>query len=181
MYSLFSCPHITPRPEKRGKIYWLSGPPGSGKSTTCQLMAKKKDFRFYEADSMMTLVNPFVDINLENVGKAFLAQKPLKVSYWADGFEWCETLTNNFQGVSYEDAKAVLSSAKVFDNMSKGQVDGLDELTQPLLRFTCTEIVKQKKRLGGDFAVAQAVMSRNISRLQTSLSCWVPAVAKINA
>merc|ERR1719264_886907 len=128
MYSPFSCPHITPSPEKRGKIYWLSGPPASGKSTTCHLMAKKKDFRFYEADAMMTLVNPFVDINLENVGKAFMAQKPLK-------------------GVSYEDAKAVLSSAKVFDNMSKGQVDCLDELTQPLLRFMCKEIVKQKKRL----------------------------------
>ena len=77
---IFSCPHITPKPDKQGKVYWLSGPPGSGKTTTCQLMAKKNDFIFYEADAMLILVNPFVDINVDNVGKAFIHQKPLKVS-----------------------------------------------------------------------------------------------------
>ena len=43
-------------------------------------MAKKNDFIFYEADAMLILVNPFVDINIDNVGKAFIHQKPLKVS-----------------------------------------------------------------------------------------------------
>ena len=78
---IFSCPHITPKPEKPGKIYWLSGPPGAGKTTTCQLMAKKKDFIFYEADAMLILVNPFVDVSdVANVGKAFMGQTPLKVN-----------------------------------------------------------------------------------------------------
>ena len=43
-------------------------------------MAKRNDYIFYEADAMQTLVNPFVDINVDDVGKAFLLQRPLKVT-----------------------------------------------------------------------------------------------------
>ena len=42
-----TCSHITPKPGTPGKIYWLSGPPGAGKSTICQLMARDKDFRLF--------------------------------------------------------------------------------------------------------------------------------------
>lgn len=76
----FSCPHITPTPEKQGKIYWLSGPPGAGKSTTCQLMAREKDFRYYEADCMMQLINPFTDVNVDNPTMASFTAKPLRVN-----------------------------------------------------------------------------------------------------
>lgn len=74
-----SCPHIQIQPEKQGKIYWLSGPPTSGKSTTCQLMARKKGFVYYEADCTMIFVNPFVDPNVENPSVAGWCQPPLKV------------------------------------------------------------------------------------------------------
>ena len=46
--------------------------------------------------------------------------------------------------------------------MSKGQVEGLDEFYMPIGRIICQEVARQKKRLGGDFAVAQAVMSRDV-------------------
>ena len=74
-----SCPHITPKPEKKGKIYWISGPPGAGKSTTCQLMGRKHGFVYYEADAMMSFVNPFVPLDVENPSYAQRFQKPLKV------------------------------------------------------------------------------------------------------
>ena len=46
-----TCSHITPKPGAPGKIYWLSGPPGAGKSTICQLMAREKGFRqFVKSD-----------------------------------------------------------------------------------------------------------------------------------
>ena len=48
-------------------------------------MARRKDFTFYEADAMMMLANPFVDINVDNVGKAFMNQKPLKVCGFTTG------------------------------------------------------------------------------------------------
>ena len=74
-----SCPHIKPQPEKQGKIFWLSGPPGSGKSTTCQLMARKHDFVYYEADATMQFINPFVDLNVDNPTVAAFGGKSLKV------------------------------------------------------------------------------------------------------
>ena len=78
--SQFSCPHITPQPKKQGKIIWLSGPPGSGKSTTCQLMAKHNGYNYYEADAILQLTNPFVDISADNPTMAAFAGKPLRVS-----------------------------------------------------------------------------------------------------
>ena len=41
-----------------------------------------------------------------------------------------------------------------------GDLASFDEKMQPLLKLMSREIVKQKKRLGGDFAVAHAVVSR---------------------
>ena len=70
-----------PKPDQKGKLIWLSGPPGAGKSTTCQLMAKDKDFIYYEADSIMQLINPFTDPNVDNPSVASFSSKPLKVTY----------------------------------------------------------------------------------------------------
>ena len=50
-----SCPHITPKPGTPGKIYWLSGVPGAGKSTTCQLMAREKGYRRVRRDLFMIM------------------------------------------------------------------------------------------------------------------------------
>ena len=76
---IYSCPGVKPCPETAGKIYWLSGPPGTGKSTTCQLMAKEGGFTYYEGDCIMQLLNPFVDVNAEDPAKAAFKQKPMKV------------------------------------------------------------------------------------------------------
>ena len=69
------------KPDQRGKLIWLSGPPGAGKSTTCQLMARDKDFIYYEADCIMQLINPFTDPNVDNPSVASFSSKPLKVAY----------------------------------------------------------------------------------------------------
>ena len=43
------CPYKI-QPENKGKLVWLSGPPGAGKSTTGQLLGKNSNFVYYEAD-----------------------------------------------------------------------------------------------------------------------------------
>ena len=64
--------------------------------------------------------------------------------------------------MSRQDAETILESEKEFENMMKGDLDNFDTAIQPLLKIMCREVAKQKKRLGGDFAVAHAVVSREV-------------------
>ena len=59
------------QPENQaGKLVWISGPPGAGKSTTAHLMCKDAGYVHYEGDCTMSFINPAF---------AGFAQKPLKV------------------------------------------------------------------------------------------------------
>ena len=64
-------------------LWWgflFLGPPGAGKSTTAQLLGKNHGYAYYEADCFMQLVNPFVDLNVDNPSLAQNSQTPLSVS-----------------------------------------------------------------------------------------------------
>ena len=51
-----------------------------------------------------------------------------------------------------------------FKALAQGKVDGFDDGMQEFLKLMSREVIKQKKRLGGDFAVAHAVVSRYVQR-----------------
>merc|ERR1719187_378200 len=70
--------YITPRPDKLGKLIWFSGPPGAGKSTSAQLLARNHGYVYYEADCLSIFVNPFIDIFVDEPSMAQMNQKPLK-------------------------------------------------------------------------------------------------------
>ena len=55
------------------------GPPGAGKSTSAQLLARSEGYVYYEADCFGMFVNPFVDPNVEEPTLAMGSQRPLKV------------------------------------------------------------------------------------------------------
>ena len=65
------------------------------------------------------------------------------------------------QGVPRDVAETCLSLGKEMESMMAGDVDGFDDKMRPLLRIMCAEVARQKRRLGGDFAVAHAVVSRH--------------------
>ena len=71
--------HYKIQPENQGKLVWLSGPPGAGKSTTGQMLAKEAGYVYFEADCTMNCLNPFVPLDAENATMAAFQQKPLKV------------------------------------------------------------------------------------------------------
>ena len=64
---------------KPGEKVGIVGRTGAGKSTTCQLLAREKDFRYFEADCTMNMTNPFTDINVDNPSMASFESKSLQV------------------------------------------------------------------------------------------------------
>ena len=71
--------HYKTQPENQGKLVWLSGPPGVGKSTTAQLLSRNFGYVYYEADCTMSFLNPFIPPNEENPTVSSFKQTPLKV------------------------------------------------------------------------------------------------------
>ena len=68
MLDLFPCP---------GKIIWLSGAPGMGKSTSAQMLGRDHGYVYYEADTFGLMKNPFIDLNADNPSMAQMKQKIL--------------------------------------------------------------------------------------------------------
>ena len=58
----------------------LFGPPGAGKSTTGQLLAKNHGYVYFEADCFMNLVNPYIPLDAAEPSLAQMNQKGVKVS-----------------------------------------------------------------------------------------------------
>ena len=61
-----------------GKLVWLSGSPGMGKSTSAQYLAKDHGFVYYEADAFGLLLNPFNTLESDNPSLATSSQRVLK-------------------------------------------------------------------------------------------------------
>ena len=61
-----------------GRILWLCGPPGTGKSTAAQIMARNYGYVYYEADTFNHMRNPFIDLNVNNPSLSQYGQKILK-------------------------------------------------------------------------------------------------------
>ena len=75
-----SCPYKI-QPENQGKLVWLSGPPGVGKSTTGQLLAKKANYVYYEVGCLINHLNPFVPPDIDEPAKTGFCQNPVKVLF----------------------------------------------------------------------------------------------------
>ena len=63
-----------------GKIFWVTGPPGAGKSTTCQLLARHHGYIYLEVDGFGFWFNPFPDLNAGNISVTAHKAKALKVT-----------------------------------------------------------------------------------------------------
>ena len=57
------------------------GPPGSGKTTSAQMLGRNHDYNVYEADCYVAFKNPLVDPNDEHPFFSMAKKKPMKVLY----------------------------------------------------------------------------------------------------
>jgi len=135
-----ACPYPKD-PEKPGKLFWLSGPPGAGKSTTAQLIAKNHGYVYFEADCFMNQVNPYIPLDVAEPSLAQMDQKCVR-------------------GLSKEALTIVFKGQDEFPKFAEGK-----EFDRKLMEKWYTEmakdILKEKKKIGGSWVAAQAVPHRS--------------------
>jgi len=137
--------HFKIQPEYQGKLLWISGPPGLGKSTTAQILGKMAEWVYYEADAFMSMVNPYIPLDVEDPSMAQMKQKPLK-------------------GLSKERIDIIKTAVGAWLSMSKG--GKFDEKVLGMAyREICKDIKSERARLGGDWVIAQAVPTRQLRKL----------------
>lgn len=132
-----SCPYELNPDDDQGKLIWISGPPGVGKSTTGHLMSKMFGHVFYEGDCFLANTNPYVPKDIRPTDALF-KQKPLK-------------------GLSKERIEAAIKGSEFMMSLE----NGLDmEKAEIFYTEMAKDILKEKKRIGGNWVVSQAVLTK---------------------
>ena len=114
-----------------------------GKSTSAQLLAREAGYVYYEADCFTQLKNPYIPLDTDNPSMAQVRQKPLR-------------------GPGAEERKGLYSLANdCFGAIMAGQqYDKAAFLT--VYEAMAEDIRRERARIGGDWAVANVVISREI-------------------
>jgi len=129
--------HYKLQPDFQGKILWVSGPPGLGKSTTGLLLSRKKDYVYYEGDAFFGHLNPYVPPDVNEPSLAAGKQIPLR-------------------NVPIDRADAVTNGAAEFDKWRKQEKYDEKSLEQ-FYTAICNNIKSERAKIGGNWVIAQAV------------------------
>jgi len=140
-----ACPYKI-QPENQGKLIWLTGAPGLGKSTSAQLLGRDHGFVYYEADCFLHLKNPYIPLNAENPTMAQIRQKILK----GEGKKERCRVVNNF----IEQFWKLMKGAGGHDE------EQLRRSERDYMLSLCSDVRAEKDRLGGDWAVASVVRTK---------------------
>ena len=131
------------QPENQGKLIFISGAPGCGKSTTALKLAQKEGFVYYEGDGFAFLRNPYIPLDVEEPGHATFKQKRIR-------------------GLSKEGLLSFSGLEKLFFlDLPKGDLTGQEEVF-PFFKAMSKDIATEKKKIGGNWAVAFAVPTRKM-------------------
>lgn len=134
--------HYEIQPEYQGKFIFLSGGPGLGKSTTGHILSKMAGYVYYEADCFMNSSNPYLPPDAKDPTVDALKQKPLK-------------------GIPQERLDKVNNGTKDLLACIEGNdydIKNVEEFYSAM----CADISKERKRMGGDWVIAQAVPFRSL-------------------
>ena len=114
-----------------------------GKSSSAQILARLHGYVYYEADCFAAMKNPYVDLSTDNPSLATITQKTLK-------------------GPGMEDRRELLQSVRSIwaDLMSGKEYD--KELFNKFYQEMAGDISRDKKRIGGNWAIAHVLLTREI-------------------
>ena len=135
------CPYPK-QPEKQGKIIWLTGPPGAGKTTTGNMLMKTGDFVCYEADTFMFHLNPYLPVAKDEKEAAWLIMKQ-----------------KSLKGIDQERAEAVDAGYAFLAKAMSGQPAD-PSLAEKFYGAIAKNINYERQRIGGDWIIAQGVAKK---------------------
>eukprot|EP00091_Calanus_sinicus_P019412 TRINITY_DN4873_c0_g1_i1.p1 TRINITY_DN4873_c0_g1~~TRINITY_DN4873_c0_g1_i1.p1 ORF type:complete len:318 (-),score=83.98 TRINITY_DN4873_c0_g1_i1:72-1025(-) len=128
-----------PQPDKMGKILWITGISGMGKTTTAKLLQEKEGFVNYEGDCFLMGLNPYVGSAPK--GSSYFGTRPLS-------------------GIPQERKDICkLAMEKGYMEVLKGNpVD--PKIWEDFYNLLCEDILKERSKLGGMWVVGQAVYTK---------------------
>ena len=130
-------------PGRQGKLLWITGASGLGKSTTGQLLSRNHGFVFYEGDCFWNLKNPYIPPDVPEASLATLKQRKLV----GEGAE--------------ERKEMAIKVSKEFMNLFDGKEYNEGPIEEAY-RMMCSNIRSERARMGGDWAVCCTLLTRKI-------------------
>ena len=122
-----------------GKILWISGLSGMGKTTTAKILQSKEGFVNYEGDCFMYGLNPYVGAAPE--GSSFFGTRPLS-GMSQKRKDICKIALNDGYG----------------EIMKGNSVD--PKIWEDMYELLCEDILKGRAKIGGNWVIGQAVYTR---------------------
>ena len=153
--------HYKVEPERQGRLIWITGPPGLGKSTSAQLLSREHGYVYYEGDCFFNFKNPYIPPDVENPSLAQVKQRKLVGEGVAERREICNQAIKQWE---------LKMAGKEYDVAAE----------EGMYREMCKDIARERARIGGDWAIATVLDSprirdfvRLVSSSQTSLTLYV--------
>jgi len=145
-----SVPHPL-QPGKPGKLLFLSGPPGTGKSTMASLISERENRVFYEGDGFFLGFNPYISLGEDQV--KCRSEKPALI-----GPGMKERLKGMFDYFGFTMTVARERTVRNRRGKASKPIDhsGKDRF----LQLMAEDIARERMRVGGDWVVAFAVYDR---------------------
>ena len=123
-----------------GKILWLCGPTGIGKTTTAKILQADEGFIYYEGDCFILGLNPYVGASPKGA---------------------MQFGTKALSGIPQERTDVCrLTLTDGYTKLRKGEeVD--EKIWEDFYELLCQDILREREKLGGKWVVAQAVYTRS--------------------
>jgi len=135
--------HYKLEPERQGRLVWMTGAPGLGKSTTAQLLSREHGYVFYEGDCFFGGRNPYIPSGVPEATLAQLKQAKLV----GEGAKQRQEMVRK---VNQEFIKMLAGEEHDQEVMVEGY------------RAMCADIKRERARMGGDWAVCCVLLTREI-------------------